>query len=90
MDKELINKVAEIYRERSVYDLSKAKEIITLVTQANKAAVIEAVNNMGNSPLEDGKGDVPKNVYNYYMQGRGEAYAETLKAITTALDTEVK
>ncbi len=43
MDKDLINKVAEIYREHSALDLSKAIEIIELVTQANKAVVIESV-----------------------------------------------
>ena len=47
MDKELINKVAEIYRERSVMDLTKAKEIIALCKEhykcKNKEKMIDKI-----------------------------------------------
>ncbi len=47
MDKELINKIANIFpspvHQHICIGELHAKEIITLVTQANKAAVIEAI-----------------------------------------------
>ncbi len=81
MDKELINKVAEIYRERSVHDLTKAIEIITLVTQENKAAVIEAVAEL----IELQFGLKPK------LYRNSKHVDESIEdAFNTALDTEVK
>ncbi len=83
MDKELIKQVAiSIYGEfddtnyQSAFKSMCAKNVITLVTQANKSAVIDAVDKV--------EGEF------YVATPDSISRGETIAAITTALDTEVK
>ncbi len=82
MDKELQAKLAlmlKMNRNNGISYLTSAECAYKLITQANKSAVIEAVRRLI--------------VDDPWLQGQyagNRAYSSAIKAIATALDTEVK
>ncbi len=83
MDKELINKIANIFpspvHQHICIGELHAKEIITLVTQANKAVVKEALKNIY---IEDNYSD---HIKHGFEMARGEALRAADNVFNTTL-----